>query len=118
MAFIDATVVNVALPNIQTGLHASASEAQWVMESYALLLAAMLLVGGSLGDRFGRRRIFATGIAVFALAWRSRISRPFGCQPTGCVGPLFATVALGGIVYAFIEAPTRDWSSVAVRSAL
>ena len=49
-------------------MHASAFEAQWVIEAYALMLAALLLVGGSLGDRFGRRKIFALGVAVFALA--------------------------------------------------
>lgn len=55
LAFIDGTVVNVALPALQREFNASAFEAQWVIESYALLLAALLLVGGSLGDRFGRR---------------------------------------------------------------
>jgi hypothetical protein len=59
MAFVDGTVVNVALPAIQRSLHATAFEAQWLVESYALFLAALLLVGGSLGDHFGRRRIFA-----------------------------------------------------------
>lgn len=68
MAFIDGTVVNVALPAIQRDLHANAFQAQWVVESYALFLAALLLVGGSLGDHFGRRKIFAIGIALFALA--------------------------------------------------
>ena len=68
MAFIDGTVVNVALPAIQRDLHASAFEAQWVVESYALFLASLLLVGGSLGDRFGRRRLFAIGVAIFGLA--------------------------------------------------
>jgi EmrB/QacA subfamily drug resistance transporter len=58
----------VALPAIQNGLHATAFEAQWVVESYALFLAALLLVGGSLGDHFGRRRIFALGVGLFALA--------------------------------------------------
>jgi EmrB/QacA subfamily drug resistance transporter len=68
LAFIDGTVVNVALPALQRELNASAFEAQWVIESYALLLAALLLVGGSLGDRFGRRRIFIIGVAIFAVA--------------------------------------------------
>jgi MFS family permease len=61
-AFIDGTVVNVALPEIQARLGATAVDAQWIVESYALLLAALILVGGSLGDHFGRRRIFALGI--------------------------------------------------------
>ena len=66
MAFIDGTVVNVALPEIQARLGATAVDAQWIVESYALLLAALILVGGSLGDHYGRRRIFAVGIVLFA----------------------------------------------------
>ncbi|HEX8034301.1 MAG TPA: MFS transporter [Ktedonobacterales bacterium] len=68
MAFIDGTVVNVALPVIQVDLHATAAEAQWVVEAYALFLAALILVGGSLGDRLGRKRVFAIGVAGFTLA--------------------------------------------------
>jgi EmrB/QacA subfamily drug resistance transporter len=68
MAFIDGTVVNVALPALQQDLKATVVDAQWVVESYALFLAALLLVGGSLGDRFGRRLIYAIGITLFALA--------------------------------------------------
>jgi EmrB/QacA subfamily drug resistance transporter len=66
LAFIDGTVVNVALPNLQTALHASISQLQWVVESYALFLAALLLVGGALGDLYGRRLIFVLGVMVFA----------------------------------------------------
>src|ERR1700761_2765761 len=70
MAFIDGTVVNVALPALQNALHASIADVQWVVESYALLLAALLLVGGSLGDTFGRRKvtIFAAASAWCGLA--------------------------------------------------
>jgi EmrB/QacA subfamily drug resistance transporter len=68
MAFIDGTVVNVALPALQSALHASISSVQWVVESYALFLAALLLTGGSLGDIYGRRKIFAIGVIVFAAA--------------------------------------------------
>lgn len=68
MVFIDSTVVNVALPVLQAELNATAAEVQWIVESYSLFLAALILVGGSLGDRFGRRRIFAYGIIMFALA--------------------------------------------------
>ncbi len=213
MAFLDGTVVNVSLPAIQRDLHATAFEAQWVVESYALFLAALLLVGGSLGDRFGRRRIFAIGVAVFtvasiacaasgaverlivaralqgvgaallvpgslalisasfqqrergraigtwsgfsgitaalgpvlggalvdhyswawaflinvplaivalAIAWR-HVPESRGIAATGGLdvgGALLATVALGGIVYAFIEAPTQHWHAVPVRAAL
>lgn len=68
MAMIDGTVVNVALPVLQATLNATAADVQWIVESYALFLAALILVGGSLGDRFGRRRIFAYGVAIFAVA--------------------------------------------------
>src|SRR6266850_900948 len=68
MAFIDGTVVNVALPALQSALRATLADVQWVVESYALLLAALLLTGGSLGDRYGRRRIFAAGIVLFSVA--------------------------------------------------
>lgn len=68
MVFIDGTVVNVALPALQQQLNATASDAQWVVEAYALTLAALLLVGGALGDRLGRRRVYLLGVIVFALA--------------------------------------------------
>src|SRR5918999_2041078 len=68
MAFIDGTVTNVALPQIQESLGATATDAQWIVESYALFLAALILVGGSLGDHYGRRRIFSLGIVIFTLA--------------------------------------------------
>jgi EmrB/QacA subfamily drug resistance transporter len=68
MAFIDGTVVNVALPQIQARLNATAIDAQWIVASYALFLAALILVGGSLGDHYGRRRIFTLGVVMFAAA--------------------------------------------------
>lgn len=68
MAFIDGTVVNVALPALQQNLNATVVDAQWIVESYALFLAALLLVGGSMGDHYGRRRIFCLGAGLFALA--------------------------------------------------
>ncbi|MDH6169094.1 EmrB/QacA subfamily drug resistance transporter [Variovorax boronicumulans] len=213
MAFIDGTVVNVALPAIQADLHATAFQAQWVVESYALLLAALLLVGGALGDHFGRRRIFAIGVAIFAVSsvacglaanvqqliaaravqgiggallvpgslalisaafpekergkaigtwsgfsgitaavgpvlggflvdhfswtWAFLINVPMallvlwitwrhvpesrGASAGGGLdfwGALLATAGLGGVVYAFIEAPTQGWNSPAVLAAL
>ena len=213
LAFIDGTVVNVALPAIQRDLQADAFDAQWVVESYALFLAALLLVGGSLGDHFGRRMMFAIGVVLFAAAsvacalsadvrqlitaravqgvgaallipgslalisasfpakergraigtwsgfsgitaalgpvlggflvdhyswaWAFLINVPLaivalaitwlrvpesrGVSATGGLDPwgaLLATVALGGIVYAFIEAPTQQWGSRAVLAAL
>src|SRR5512145_144660 len=68
MVFIDGTVVNVALPALQADLNASVVDVQWVVESYALLLAALMLVGGALGDKLGRKRVFSAGVAIFALA--------------------------------------------------
>ncbi|HYO48266.1 MAG TPA: MFS transporter [Chloroflexia bacterium] len=68
MAFIDGAVVNVALPVMQVDLNATVADAQWVVEAYTLFLSALLLVGGSLGDHFGRKRVFSIGIGIFALA--------------------------------------------------
>jgi EmrB/QacA subfamily drug resistance transporter len=68
MAFIDGTVVTVALPVLQKSFEATVAQVQWVVESYALLLAALLLLGGSLGDRYGRRLAYVVGIALFAAA--------------------------------------------------
>jgi EmrB/QacA subfamily drug resistance transporter len=68
LSFIDGTVVNVALPTIQRDLNASAGDVQWVIEGYALFLSALLLAGGALGDRYGRRRIFTIGTAIFTVA--------------------------------------------------
>jgi len=68
MAFLDGTVVNVALPDIGRDLGASASALQWIINGYLLTLAALILLGGSLGDRYGRRRVFVLGIGLFTLA--------------------------------------------------
>ncbi len=90
MAFIDGTVVNVALPAMQTSLHADARGVQWVIEAYALMTAALTLVGGSLGDRFGRMRIFLAGVVLFAAAscW---------CGLAGSIGMLIAARTAQGI---------------------
>src|SRR5271169_4980144 len=68
MAFIDSTVVNVALPALQASLHATVVGVQWVVESYGLFLGALILIGGSLGDSFGRRLMFLVGVGIFAIA--------------------------------------------------
>src|SRR3984893_9437529 len=90
LAFIDSTVVNVALPALQSDLNASVRDVQWVIEAYSLLLAALLLVGGSMGDRYGRRRIFVIGVAIFAAAsaW---------CGFASGIGQLIAARAVQGI---------------------
>jgi len=213
MAFVDGTVVNVALPAIQQDLDATAFQAQWVVESYALFLAALLLVGGAMGDRFGRRKVFALGVALFAGAsvgcalaanvqqliaaravqgiggallvpgslalisanfdekergkaigtwsgfsgitaaigpviggflvdhyswiWAFLVNVPLAIvvlaitfwqvpeshgaeasQPLDWLGATLATLALGGVVYAFIEAPSQGWGAPAVLAAL
>src|SRR4029079_6412443 len=68
MTFIDATVVNVALPALQADCHATSTAVHAVIESYALFLGALILVGGSMGDQFGRRRVFLFGVVFFTAA--------------------------------------------------
>ncbi len=68
MAFLDSTVVNIAIPQIQSSLHATLSDIEWVINAYALLLSALILISGSLGDKFGRKRIFTYGIILFSLS--------------------------------------------------
>ena len=68
IAFLDPTVVNVALPDIGRDLHASTSTLQWILNGYSLTLASLILLGGSLGDRYGRRRIFVAGTGLFTIA--------------------------------------------------
>src|SRR5437667_5269148 len=68
MAFIDSTVVNVALPALQSSFRATVVDVQWVVESYGLFLSALILIGGALGDAFGRRLMFLLGVGLFAAA--------------------------------------------------
>src|SRR5258706_7021870 len=68
MTFLDATVVNVALPALQADLHATITDVQWVVEAYALFLGGLILVGGSMGDQFGRKRVFLGGVIFFTAA--------------------------------------------------
>ena len=95
MAFIDGTVVNVALPALQNALHASVTNIQWVVESYALLLASLLLLGGSLGDLYGRRRVFLSGVLLFAIgsSW---------CGLAASITSLIVARGLQGIGAAFL----------------
>jgi EmrB/QacA subfamily drug resistance transporter len=95
MVFIDGTVVNVALPALQKSLDASVLDVQWVVESYALFLAALLLAGGSMGDRYGRRRMFCAGVALFGLA-------SVGCGLAQNIGQLIAARALQGVAGALL----------------
>ena len=90
LAFIDSTVVNVALPALQSALNTTLSGVQWVVESYALTLAALLLTGGALGDVLGRRKVFAVGVFLFAAA-------SLWCGLSRTIGELIAARALQGV---------------------
>ena len=68
MILLDTTIVNVALPSIQRELDATPGNLEWVINAYVLSLAALILVGGTLGDRYGRKRVFLSGLAVFTAA--------------------------------------------------
>jgi EmrB/QacA subfamily drug resistance transporter len=95
MAFIDSTVVNVALPALQSSLGGTVTDIQWVVEAYGLLLGALILVGGSLGDRLGRRRIFLVGVTVFAVA-------SVGCGLAPNIRQLVLARAVQGLGAAFL----------------
>ncbi|MDB5796618.1 MAG: transporter [Paucimonas sp.] len=90
MVFMDGTVANVALPALQREFGASAAQVQWVIEAYALLLAALLLAGGAAGDRFGRRLVFALGVVLFSLA-------SLVCGLVGSIEQLIVARAVQGI---------------------
>src|SRR5437588_9603904 len=95
MAFIDSTVVNVALPALQASFHATVVDVQWVVESYGLFLAALILVGGSMGDLFGRRLIFLVGVAIFAVA-------SAGCGLSLSIRQLVIARSIQGVGAAFL----------------
>jgi len=90
MAFIDGTVVNVALPALQSSFRATVIDVQWVVEAYGLFLGALILMGGSAGDLFGRRRMFMSGVALFAVASAA-------CGLARNIDQLIAARALQGI---------------------
>ena len=113
MVFIDSSVVNVALPTIQEDLGATAAATQWIVESYALLLAALVLVGGALGDRLGRRRVFVIGTVLFTLAsiWCALANSP-GMLVTaraaqGVAGALLTPTSLALISASFHDETER-----------
>jgi EmrB/QacA subfamily drug resistance transporter len=90
MTFIDSTAVNVSLPILQRELHATNGQTQWVIEGYALFLAALILLGGALGDLYGRRLIFAVGVALFALS-------SLACALSGNIEMLIAARCVQGV---------------------
>ena len=90
LAFMDGSVVNVALPTLQATFHATSAAIQWVVQGYALFGAALLMLGGAIGDRYGRRRTFLWGVALFALA-------SAGCAVSRSLGQLIAARAIQGV---------------------
>jgi EmrB/QacA subfamily drug resistance transporter len=95
LAFIDSTVVNVALPALQASFHATVADVQWVIEAYGLFLGALILVGGSLGDLFGRRLMFVAGVVIFAVA-------SAGCGFASSVAQLVVARSVQGVGAAFL----------------
>ena len=91
---IDNTILNVALPTLVRDLNATSSQLQWIVDSYAMVFAGLLLVGGSLADRFGRQRFFLVGLTVFAVG-------SVGAALSGSVDPLIACRAIMGAGAAF-----------------
>src|ERR1700693_5014261 len=90
MAFIDGTVVNVALPALQASFHATVVDVQWVVESYGLFLAALILVGGSVGGLFGRPLFFVVGVVIFAVA-------SAGCGSASNISQLIIARSIQGV---------------------
>jgi EmrB/QacA subfamily drug resistance transporter len=90
LAFMDSSVVNVALPTLQSTFHATSGAIQWVVQGYALFAAALLLLGGAIGDHYGRRRTFVLGVVLFALA-------SAGCAASHSLGQLIAARAIQGV---------------------
>ena len=95
LAFIDGSVVNVALPAIRAALKADPQDIQWIVNAYLLLLGALVLIGGSAGDRFGRRRVFVAGVGLFALA-------SLGCALAPTVQLLITARAVQGVAAALV----------------
>src|SRR5207247_9930136 len=95
MTFVDATVVNVALPALQRDLGATITDVQWVIEAYALFLGGLILVGGSLGDQFGRKRTFLAGVILFSAA-------SIACGLAGSTRALIVARAAQGAGAAFL----------------
>src|SRR5215208_6581380 len=124
MVVLDATIVNVALPSIQHGLHFSAADLQWVINSYTLMFGGFLLLGGRAADFFGRRRLFLVGVAVFSgasllngLASSSEMLI-LGRGLQGLGGALVSPAALSIITTTFAEGEDRTkalgvWSAIA-----
>jgi EmrB/QacA subfamily drug resistance transporter len=112
MAFIDGTVVNVALPALQASLQTTVVGVQWVVESYGLFLGALILVGGSLGDLFGRRLMFLAGVVIFAIAsmacgFASNIQELVIARSVQGLGAAFLVPGSLSIIGAYFDGTTR-----------
>jgi EmrB/QacA subfamily drug resistance transporter len=129
MVFIDGTVVNVALPALQASFHSTVVGAQWVVEAYGLFLGALILVGGSLGDLFGRRSMFLSGVWIFAAAsiacgFASNIQQLVIARSVQGIGAAFLVPGSLSIISSCFDEETRGraigtWSAfTAITSAL
>ena len=121
---MDATIVNVALPDIRRDLGASLSGLQWVIDAYTIVIASFLMLGGSTADRFGRRRVFQVGMALFTLgSLLCSLAVGIGSLVTARViqalgGSMMNPVAMSIIVHTFVEPKARAraigiWAAVA-----
>jgi EmrB/QacA subfamily drug resistance transporter len=113
LVFIDGSVVGLALPAIQRIFHASASDVQWLVEGYTLALAALMLFGGALGDRYGRRRIFSIGVAIFAVSSLACVFAPsisflIAARVVQGIGGMLLAPASLAIIGACFEGAKRD----------
>src|SRR5258705_11401947 len=128
MVVLDATIVNVALPSIQRGLHFSNANLQWVINSYTLMFGGFLLLGGRAADFFGRRRLFLAGVAVFSIASlinglaQSSEMLIIGRGLQGLGRAMVSAAALSIITTTLAEGPDRTkalgvWSAIAAGGA-
>ena len=116
MIMLDNTVVNVALPSIQRGLHASTSSLEWTVNAYTLSFAVLLVTGGRLGDLFGRRRMFLVGVTILVLGQIvfATVRTPLIRLLIGLIYAVPATVAGYQLCFALagIGVPAGDWQHV------
>ena len=127
MAFIDGTAVTVALPAMQGAFHATANQIQWIIEAYALFLASLLLVGGSLGDLYGRRLVFSAGVALFTVGsvvcgLATSISWLIGARGLQGIGASLLVPGSLALISAFFPAASRGkaigiWSGFSAMTA-
>ena len=114
MALLDTTIVNVALPSISTGLHASSASLEWIVSGYALAYGLALVPGGRAGDRFGHKRLFLIGLTIFTLASvacgdladpRARSSRPGSCR---ALAPACSSPSISATIQHSFTGPARS----------